>query len=98
MASLAPEDAIAIWSGTILSIPANWNLCDGTSGTPDLRDKFIRGAPAATEAGGTGGATNHNHTEQAAGAHTHTSSSTGAHTHTTSSAGGHNHGALADWV
>ena len=25
-------------------IPSNYHLCDGTNGTPDLRDRFIVGA------------------------------------------------------
>lgn len=35
---------ILMWSGTISTIPAGWNLCDGTNGTPDLRDRFVVGA------------------------------------------------------
>lgn len=35
---------IMMWSGTVASIPTGWVLCDGTSGTPDLRDKFVVGA------------------------------------------------------
>ena len=31
---------ICIWSGSIESIPSGWAYCDGTNGTPDLRDKF----------------------------------------------------------
>lgn len=37
---------IAMWSGTIATIPTGWVLCDGTNSTPDLRDKFIIGASA----------------------------------------------------
>ncbi|MDD5610562.1 MAG: hypothetical protein PHH69_03335 [Candidatus Omnitrophica bacterium] len=36
--------SIVIWSGTVASIPAGWQLCDGTNGTPDLRDRFVVGA------------------------------------------------------
>lgn len=36
--------SIVIWSGTVASIPTGWQLCDGTNGTPDLRDKFVVGA------------------------------------------------------
>jgi len=36
--------SIIMWSGSIASIPEGWALCDGTKGTPDLRDKFIIGA------------------------------------------------------
>lgn len=35
---------IAMWSGSIGTIPTGWVLCDGTNGTPDLRDKFVIGA------------------------------------------------------
>jgi microcystin-dependent protein len=41
---LVPIGAIFIWSGTIATIPVGWVLCDGTKGTPDLRDKFVMGA------------------------------------------------------
>ena len=36
--------SIVIWSGTIANIPTGWQLCDGTNGSPDLRDKFVVGA------------------------------------------------------
>lgn len=39
-----PRGVIVLWSGAIISIPGGWALCDGTGGTPDLRDKFIVGA------------------------------------------------------
>ena len=90
-----PLNAIAIWTGTIASIPANWNLCNGGGTTPDLRDKFVRGAPASTEAGSTGGNSVHNHTEQSGGAHTHTMDTLGAHGHTVVSGGGHVHASYA---
>ncbi|GAH94439.1 unnamed protein product, partial [marine sediment metagenome] len=35
---------ILIWSGSVASIPGGWQICDGTNGTPDLRNKFIIGA------------------------------------------------------
>ncbi|RJP30013.1 MAG: prepilin-type N-terminal cleavage/methylation domain-containing protein [Candidatus Omnitrophota bacterium] len=43
--------SIIIWSGTVASIPTGWQLCDGTNGTPDLRDKFVVGA--RQDSGGT---------------------------------------------
>jgi microcystin-dependent protein len=33
-----------MWSGTIATIPTGWVLCNGSNGTPDLRDRFIVGA------------------------------------------------------
>jgi len=53
---------ICLWSGSIANIPAGWHLCDGTMGTPDLRDKFIIGAGSTYGVGDTGGESSHNHT------------------------------------
>jgi hypothetical protein len=39
-----PSGVIVLWSGTIANIPSGWYLCNGSNGTPDLRDKFIVGA------------------------------------------------------
>ena len=36
--------SIMIWSGSVANIPTGWQLCDGTNGSPDLRDKFVIGA------------------------------------------------------
>lgn len=35
---------IAIWSGSIVTIPSGWVICDGNNGTPDLRNNFVVGA------------------------------------------------------
>jgi hypothetical protein len=52
---------ILLWSGSIVSIPAGWHLCDGLDGTPDLRDRFIFGAGFRCAPGETGGFDEHNH-------------------------------------
>jgi microcystin-dependent protein len=39
-----PINGIIMWSGSVETIPSGWALCDGTSGTPDLRERFIVGA------------------------------------------------------
>ncbi len=39
-----PSGVILIWKGSVATIPAGFVLCDGTNGTPDLRDKFVAGA------------------------------------------------------
>jgi microcystin-dependent protein len=39
-----PAGIIVMWSGTIATIPTGWLLCNGTSSTPDLRNRFIIGA------------------------------------------------------
>lgn len=53
---------IALWSGSIASIPEGWHLCDGDEGTPDLRDRFVVGAGDSYAVAETGGDIEHNHT------------------------------------
>jgi len=43
------------WYRAISAIPTGWNLCDGTNGTPDLRDSFIIGAGSTYAIGDSGG-------------------------------------------
>jgi len=38
--------------------PTGWNVCDGTNGTPDLRDKFVLCSSGTNPIGTTGGALN----------------------------------------
>lgn len=42
--SSIPSGVIVMWSGSIASIPSGWYLCNGSNGTPDLRNKFVIGA------------------------------------------------------
>jgi hypothetical protein len=61
-----PSGGIIIWSGSTGSIPATWFLCDGTNGTPDLRNSFIVGAGSTYAVNATGGTADavvvsHNH-------------------------------------
>lgn len=51
----SPVGTIVIWSGTADNIPTGWQLCDGTNGTPDLRDKFVLGAGTNHSVSETGG-------------------------------------------
>lgn len=63
-----PVGTIMMWYGAIGGIPAGFQICDGTNGTPDLRDKFVVGAGGAYANGATGGAASV--TSGAGGAHT----------------------------
>ena len=36
---IVPPGGIIMWSGT--DIPDGWALCDGSDGTPDLRNRFV---------------------------------------------------------
>ena len=62
---IVPIGGIILWSGSVASIPAGWALCNGSSGTPDLRNRFVIGAGGSYSPGATGGATtttvNHTH-------------------------------------
>lgn len=50
-----PRGVIVMWSGTLETIPKGWALCDGTQGTPNLRDRFIVGAGNIYPVNNTGG-------------------------------------------
>lgn len=54
--STVPVGGIIMYSGLVGDLPTNWNLCDGTSGTPDLRGRFVVGAEGTYSQGDTGGA------------------------------------------
>lgn len=74
-----PVGGIIMYSGSIASIPAGWQLCNGTNGTPDLRDKFLVGAGLNYAVAAAGGSK-----DAVAVSHTHTASSANQsvdHTH-----------------
>lgn len=52
---------ICLWSGAIADIPAGWHICDGTDGTPDLRNRFIVGAGDIYAPDDAGGSDTHQH-------------------------------------
>jgi microcystin-dependent protein len=78
-----PLGGIIMWSGRV--VPAGWVICDGTNGTPNLVDRFIRGSTAdLTTVGDTGGkleSTLPAHTHTANHSHTASMGHAGAHTH-----------------
>lgn len=88
---IMPSGIIVMWSGLLANIPAGWSLCDGAGGTPDLREKFVMGAPAATEPGDTGGANSKTLAVANLPSHTHAKGSLVA-----DSGGYHRHG-IATW-
>lgn len=85
-----PSGVIAIWKGTIASIPAGWVLCDGENGTPNLLDKFVIGVGNTYGNGSTGGSSEHNHGGTTAGT-TLSIAQMPVHTHSVSDPG-HVHG------
>jgi hypothetical protein len=70
---------IMLWSGSSGSIPSGWLLCDGSSSTPDLRNRFVVGATSTYAVGATGGSA-----DAIVVSHTHTATVTDpGHFHTT---------------
>jgi len=59
-ATLWKTGMILLWSGSVASIPSGFALCNGSNGTPDLREKFVLGA-GTTAPGATGGNLTHRH-------------------------------------
>lgn len=39
---------VSIWAGLLADIPPGWVVCDGNNGTPDLRDRFVKGTASST--------------------------------------------------
>jgi hypothetical protein len=52
---IMPVGSIMMWYGETDKIPGGWKVCDGSSGTPDLRDRFVVGAGKTYKKGDTGG-------------------------------------------
>lgn len=62
---------IVMWYGNANAVPNGWALCNGSNGTPDLRNRFIIGAGSSYGLGATGGEVNHTLTESEIPAHKH---------------------------
>lgn len=83
---VVPVGGIIIWSGTIATIPSNYQLCNGTNGTPDLRNIFVVGANA--DSGGVAKTTILGSAMQTGGSTTIDITQMPPHTHTVNSIGG----------
>jgi len=42
-----PIGTILPYVGNLTDIPSSWHLCDGTDGTPDLRNRFLQGSDSS---------------------------------------------------
>jgi microcystin-dependent protein len=107
LTGLIPVGIIVLWNGSVATIPTKWQFCDGTNGTPDLRDRFVVGAGGAYAVDAIGGQASvalsvdnmpaHNHTGGTSGVGDHThgawTDAQGYHGHSagTYDAGNHNH-------
>jgi len=57
-----PIGAITMWYGLISEIPSGYIVCNGLNGTPNIKDRFVKGASNSTELLTTEGASTHLHT------------------------------------
>ena len=98
IAAILPAGIIIMWSGS--SLPAGWVLCDGSNGTPDLRERMVIGASSTIALGSRGGADtmtlstlpSHTHSGTLASAsHSHTMTFSGSGAKTTTADGDHTH-------
>jgi len=87
---LAPVGAVVMFNAAFAGlIPTNWQLCDGTNGTPNMTSQFVYGTNTEgqlLDSGGVADAVNVAH------GHTGSTNSTGSHTHSFTAAqpiGGH---------
>jgi hypothetical protein len=78
-----------MWWGSPFAIPPGWLYCDGTAGTPDLRDRFVKCTPNVNKEGGDkGGASTYAILEENMPVHNHTFSGSGS---ARIQVGNHNH-------
>lgn len=84
-ADVTPIGTILAYGGS--TAPPGWAICDGTLGTPDLRNRFIVAAGASYAVGNTGGASAVTLTAAESGLVSHAHTATAAATTT-----GHYHG------
>lgn len=61
---------IVLWYGAIADLPFSWHECDGTHGTPDLKNRWVVGAGNSYAVGDRGGFKNYQH-DFTSNTHTH---------------------------
>jgi len=50
-APTVPIGGVIMYNGLLVDIPSNWQLCDGTNGTPAMHDKFAMGTNTEAQIG-----------------------------------------------
>lgn len=81
--TLTPVGGIIFYDGLLSDLPANWKVCDGTNGTPNLTNRFVVGANGRFALGSSGGSA-----DAVVVSHGHGVTST----FTGNALGGHSHG------
>lgn len=76
-----PEGIIAMWSGSLASIPEGWILCDGNQFTPNTTGRFVFNTDGIENAGTIGGSDDHSHSYNTVPLHNHGSTGVTQSTH-----------------
>lgn len=69
-----PVNGIVVWNGNQGNKPGGFAVCNGSNGTPDMRDRFVYVANEDGDIDAAGGSESHSHTNsstQTGGSHTH---------------------------
>lgn len=72
LSALFPVGMVMMWYGSAGAVPSGWAVCDGSNGTPDLRNRFVVGAGNSYALSAVGGAASSSPTTASGGSHTHT--------------------------
>ena len=86
-----PEKVIIMWDEPVSTIPFGWHICDGTNGTPDLRDLFIANTGGGFSLHSSGGYEDATLVEHNHGGATGTQNRNHSHTLLTDVNGNHTH-------
>jgi hypothetical protein len=79
----ATTGVIAMWEGAVGTVPSGWHVCDGTSGTIDLRDQWVIGAGSTYAVGASGGSATRSDSDTiTVASHVLTTSECPEHSHT----------------
>lgn len=76
---IVPVGSIIMHNGSVskdVLLSYGWAVCDGSNGTPNLKDKFIKGVTATADVGKTGGASTVSLTTANMPSHNHPATST----------------------
>ncbi len=62
---------LMLWYGAAINVPTGWAICNGSNGTPDLRNRFVVGAGDTYALDATGGAVSASPSIGSGGGHSH---------------------------